>query len=314
MGFYHERNIYIKLNDVTVELGDKLPEEITRYMELLPNDSNLSMESNVLLDKDGYTTTIGKFAYYLVYNNDDYKFSQMTNVKSSITVVDTVDPVIEVKNNIKIKYNGKINTSDVAVCYDLSGCKISWDKEIDTTKSGKYEVTVKAIDGGGNITYDKATITVLEKPKPVVVYNSNPYSGVAYSSMNTMNNQRNEALSEEEKSSLRMQVVNFAKQFIGNPYVYGGTSLTRGTDCSGFTMSVYANFGYALPRVASHQAAVGKAVSASELLPGDIIVYTYGHVGIYVGNGMMVHAGTSATGIVMQPMFEGYRVYRRIIF
>ena len=92
------------------------------------------------------------------------------------------------------------------------------------------------------------------------------------------------------------QIASYACQFIGNPYVAGGTSLTNGTDCSGFTMSVYAHFGYSIPRTSYSQAAYGTGVSYSEAQPGDIMCYA-GHVGIYIGNGMIVHASTPATGI-----------------
>ena len=91
-------------------------------------------------------------------------------------------------------------------------------------------------------------------------------------------------------------VASFASQFVGNPYVYGGTSLTNGADCSGFVMSVYANFGVGLPHSSSALRGVGYGVSLAEAQPGDIICYS-GHVGIYVGNNTIVHASTAATGI-----------------
>jgi len=91
-------------------------------------------------------------------------------------------------------------------------------------------------------------------------------------------------------------IADYACQFIGNPYVAGGTSLTNGTDCSGFTMSVYSHFGYSIPRSSSQQLSYGTGVSYSEAQPGDIMCYA-GHVGIYIGNGMIVHASTPATGI-----------------
>ena len=94
-------------------------------------------------------------------------------------------------------------------------------------------------------------------------------------------------------------VVDFAMQFVGNPYVYGGTSLTNGADCSGFVMSVYGNFGVSLPHSSAADRNVGAAVNGIEnAQPGDIICYS-GHVGIYAGNGQIVHASTSKTGIIV---------------
>lgn len=91
-------------------------------------------------------------------------------------------------------------------------------------------------------------------------------------------------------------VVDYAKQFVGNPYVWGGTSLTSGADCSGFVQSVYSNFGVSLPRTSYEQQNAGREVSYSEAQPGDLICYG-GHVAIYMGDGKIVHASNSRDGI-----------------
>lgn len=97
-------------------------------------------------------------------------------------------------------------------------------------------------------------------------------------------------------SSNGTAVANYACQFVGNPYVYGGSSLTNGTDCSGFVMSVYAHFGVSLPHSSSALRSVGYGVSTSEMQPGDIVCYS-GHVAIYVGNNTIVHASNARDGI-----------------
>ncbi|MBR5596298.1 MAG: SH3 domain-containing protein [Lachnospiraceae bacterium] len=104
-------------------------------------------------------------------------------------------------------------------------------------------------------------------------------------------------------TSLGQQVADYALQFVGNPYVYGGTSLTNGADCSGFTLAVYANFGVALPHSSAAQNKKGTNVgSVANAVPGDIIYYS-GHVGIYIGNEQIVHASNSRTGIIVSNVY-----------
>lgn len=98
------------------------------------------------------------------------------------------------------------------------------------------------------------------------------------------------------KKTTGTQVVKYAKKFVGNPYKYGGTSLTKGTDCSGFTQSVYKHFGYSIPRTSSSQRSAGKKVSWSKKQKGDIICYD-GHVAIYIGSNKIVHASNKKDGI-----------------
>ena len=105
---------------------------------------------------------------------------------------------------------------------------------------------------------------------------------------------------EAKRLAKRQEVVNFALQFEGNPYVYGGTSLTNGADCSGFVMSVFANFGYSLPRVAAAQCEASTKKDISQLEPGDLVFYGSGyidHVALYIGDGKIIHASNAATGI-----------------
>lgn len=106
----------------------------------------------------------------------------------------------------------------------------------------------------------------------------------------------NATIDAAQGSALGKQIAKYACQFVGNPYVAGGTSLTNGADCSGFTYRVYADFGYSLPRTSTEQRSVGKEVSYSDAQPGDLICYS-GHVAIYIGGGKIVHASTQKTGI-----------------
>ena len=105
-----------------------------------------------------------------------------------------------------------------------------------------------------------------------------------------------------QQAARRAQIVNFALKYVGNPYVWGGTSLTKGADCSGFVQSVMKNFGISLPRVSRDQANSGRAVTSSQMRPGDLIFYanssgTVNHVAMYIGNGQIVHAASRRSGI-----------------
>lgn len=109
-----------------------------------------------------------------------------------------------------------------------------------------------------------------------------------------------EVIAEEQLQEKRQEIVDFALQFEGNPYVYGGTSLTNGADCSGFVMSVFQEFGYELPRVAAAQKDAAALKPVEDIEVGDLVFYgDYGidHVALYIGDEKIIHASTSATGI-----------------
>lgn len=106
-------------------------------------------------------------------------------------------------------------------------------------------------------------------------------------------------------TDIQMEICEYARQFVGNPYKWGGTSLTNGADCSGFTLSVYANYGVSLPHSSKAQANCGTRIDLSELQPGDLVFYggkNIHHVAMYIGNGQVVHAQSTNTGIVVSSM------------
>lgn len=110
-----------------------------------------------------------------------------------------------------------------------------------------------------------------------------------------------ELLYGEGISDVRVDICQYAKEFIGNPYVWGGTSLTKGADCSGFVMSIFKKYGVRLPHSSQAQANCGTTIKVSEAKPGDLIFYgkgkTINHVAIYIGNGQVIHASSPKTGI-----------------
>lgn len=121
---------------------------------------------------------------------------------------------------------------------------------------------------------------------------------------------------EKSQENLGQQIVDFAMQYVGNPYVWGGISLTDGADCSGFVLSVFAEYGFELPHFAASQAGYGTEVSMDELEPGDLVFYGYGdisHVAIYKGNHEIVHAQNEEAGICVTPVdFEPVICCRRL--
>lgn len=104
----------------------------------------------------------------------------------------------------------------------------------------------------------------------------------------------------QDVTALRSKIVAYAKEFVGNPYVYGGTSLTKGADCSGFTQAVYRDQGISIPRTSRSQAAGGKKIALDKIKPADLIFYKkkgiINHVALYIGDGKVISAGSTNTG------------------
>ena len=155
------------------------------------------------------------------------------------------------------------DSSDTDVQYDEDGDVVSGSS--DSSSDYEYDEYGNVIDSDNTVDYDS-------------------YSESSSSS------------SSSSSSGSGSSVVNYATQFVGNPYVWGGTSLTNGADCSGFVQSVYANFGVSLPRTSYEQQNAGTEVSYADAQPGDLICYG-GHVAIDMGNGQIVHASNSRDGI-----------------
>lgn len=157
-------------------------------------------------------------------------------------------------------------------------------KEEEERKKAEQEAQLAAADDDSDSDSDKGNEQKTETPKP-----------------------------SSSGSGKGQQIADFACKYIGSPYVAGGTSLTKGADCSGFVMAVYQAFGYSLPRSSYAQSGAGRAVSYSEAQPGDIIYYG-GHVGIYIGNGQIVHASTERTGIkITAATYRSIVSVRRIV-
>ena len=164
----------------------------------------------------------------------------------------------------------------------------------ETTKAPEtsYSGTIEA-----NTSESKAAGTTAAATKATTASGVGPGGGPGTGGTSSSGN--------EVTNATRSAVVAYAKQFLGNPYVYGGTSLTNGADCSGFTMSVFAHFGISTGRSSRDQAAKGKEVAVSAVQPGDLLFYASGnyinHVALYIGNGQVIHASTAKSGIKISP-------------
>lgn len=181
-------------------------------------------------------------------------------------------------------------------------------------KAAAEEAAKKAQEEANKKAADEAAKKAAEaSKKSSSASGSNTGSGSSTSNKSNSNTSSNNASSNNTGSSVSynptgQSVVNYACQFVGNPYVWGGTSLTNGADCSGFIMSVYAKFGVSLPHSSGAMAGCGRGVSYSEAMPGDIICYA-GHVAIYMGGGQIVHASNAKDGIKI----SGNAAYRPIV-
>lgn len=164
---------------------------------------------------------------------------------------------------------------------------------VEGENNGWYKININNLEGYVKAEYVDSiyTLPVAETVvKLVATDTTRSSSGKTYS-----------ANLDQSVSQTAVDLINYAYQFLGNPYVYGGNSLTNGIDCSGFVKQIYAKYGYSLPRTSSAYPNVGTRISYTDAKPGDILVYRYGdgsgHVAIYIGNGQIVHASTPKTGI-----------------
>ena len=230
-------------------------------------------------------------------NGRGYVRSEEINISDSYPVAETVEEqqerlenstVKDIFDNAQEKADKALEVAKAATAMAEEAVSLVEDEDAEPTKADeKAAETAKAVAEMAQAAADQAQETADSAKEDMQKHGSETGEAVA----------------------------QFALQFVGNPYVWGGSSLTHGTDCSGFTMSVYSNFGVGLPHYDAAQRGYGIGIdSLSDARPGDLICF-YGHVGIYIGDGMMVHASNARDGIkVSRADYRAIAAIRRIFY
>ena len=257
----------------TVKVVDLVPNDFWYKVDISGKQGYVKGEYLTLTKADGTVTASS-------LNIRSYPDTQKSKVIGSLKNGTKVDVIYKVKDFYKIMLNGHagfVHSSYINCKYDKYVAKQ------DISKVG----TIASWTGP---TSNNTT--------------SNNTTNNSTSSNSTTNNNTSSTTKVTGD-----QIVSTAKQYLGNPYVYGGTSLTNGTDCSGFTQAIMKKFGINIPRTSSEQSKFGKAISRSELQKGDLLFFgdstsAITHCGIYIGDGQMIHASTPKTGIIISGAYS----------
>ena len=257
-------------------------------------------------------------------------FENKKETKQLISYTDIKLEPNHMSNNYEI-FNPNIKTTSEEIL-----TLVSENKKKEKTESENNLESKKANEKTTVETVQKEEKKVVEQKKETSTKTSTTKTEASKKNVTTTNKKVEQApvqkkvTSTETKKSTETKaaapdttvatnLVNYAKQFVGNPYKYGGTDLYNGIDCSGFTMKVYEHFGYSLPHASKSQVNYGSYVSIDSLMPGDLIFYGYNgsvsHVAIYIGDGKIVHATTNTGGIKignykMMPIITARRILK----
>ena len=299
--------ITVMAGAILIPSGHLVAAELGSVAEISKQESKSEIDANALINaiaeiqKQENTEKTIK-----IESTEEMKFQSMVSGKSFVTIAEDAALVMESadENSALI---GKVYRDSVVKVTERDA---SWSK-IESGNVVGYVNTESLITGKDAVAHAKVILTEAYPETDVLTLTQEEIDGV-FSVGETAEEEQARLAAEEaarvaaeqarieaEKEASRQKgqdIVEYAKQFIGNPYVYGGTSLTRGTDCSGFVMGVYRHFGVSLPRTSYSMRRVGTAVSYSDIQPGDIVCYS-GHVGIYAGNGKIVNAIDEQRGI-----------------
>lgn len=267
-----------------------------QYMYENGNASYLS----IFFEADSMSDLLNKAEYVeQIYEYDRIKLSEFQAITKQ---VEELRITLEEEKEALLNQKSEMETQQAYLNTLIDKKKaLSADYEVQLAKARQEAATYKA--------------KIKEDEKKIAQIKEEERKKLAASNASNTGNTGNTAviITNATGSELGKQIANYACQFIGNPYVLGGTSLTNGTDCSGFTYRVYADFGYKLPRTSMEQRSAGVAVDYANAQPGDLICYE-GHVGMYIGGGKIVHASTPQSGIkVSNATYRTILAVRRII-
>ena len=304
-----EDNIAQKEIDISaaeVEYQNALAMEQTQYAEMLVRIKFMYEQG----DSNFITMLFGSNSFSEMLNKADY-IEQLYNYdrKQLEIYQETTVKVDEMKKELEIE-KAELLTEKAALSEQ--------EKELDTILAKKkaevknYEAMVKEAQKEAKKFKDK----IKQEQKELEKLQSQQVQGgntAANNGSYTVTAFDTSIIDSASGSELGKNIAKYGCQFIGNPYVYGGTSLTQGADCSGFTYRIYADFGYAIPRTSTAQRSCGTGVTLETAEPGDLVCYD-GHVGLYVGGGYIVHASTEKTGIkISKATYRKILAVRRVI-
>lgn len=200
----------------------------------------------------------------------------------------------------------------ISADYDVQISKAKQQAEVYKTQIKQRNAQIKQIEEEERKAAEEAARKKAEEEAKKAAANSSNSSTTTATATPTATVNKEEIMAAKG-SAKGKEIAIYACGFVGNPYVAGGTSLTNGTDCSGFTQSVYKAYGYSIPRSSTSQRTAGREVSYEDAEPGDIICYP-GHVAIYIGNGKIVHASSAKTGIkISNALYRSILCVRRIV-
>lgn len=277
-----------------------------RLMYEMGSDNSL----NTFIQGGGLSDMLNRMDYVeRIYEYDQIKFDEYETTRQQ--VIDLWNALEAEKNNLEYQKTTLEQEREA-----LQTQRASLDTLLAKKKqeSANYEAEIKKAQQQASVA--KKLLQQEEKKLAQLQAQQNNKGNKGNSAAtggNYTSTSHTETIENASGSEAGKNVAKYACQYIGNPYVYGGTSLTNGADCSGFTYRVYKDFGYNLPRTSTEQRSAGTGVDYEDAQPGDLICYS-GHVAIYIGGGKIVHASTERTGIkVSNAQYRTILAVRRIV-